>query len=172
MNKSWQKIVIRGFFVLLIQLALLKRIDITFGDFNYIHFTVYPLIILLLPYKTSRTIVIALAFVIGLFVDIFYDSLGVHAFTSTLTAYLRIYILNLISPTEGYTKDSLTSYVNGLPWFLTYLSIFLLIHLFTLYSIEAFSFVYLKEIILRTLFSFIASLFLITIGQLIFNPKS
>lgn len=172
MNKNWQKNIIRGIFVLFIQLALLKRIDITFGDFNYIHFTVYPLIILLLPYKTSRTLVIAIAFLIGLFVDLFYDSWGVHAFASTLTAYLRIYILNLISPTEGYTKDSLTSYVYGLPWFLTYLSIFLLIHLFTLYSIEAFSFVYLKEILLRTLFSFIASLFLITIGQLIFNPKS
>jgi len=171
MNKILQRNIIRAVFVLFIQLVLLKRIDITFGEFNYIHFTVYPLIILLLPYKTSRTLVIASAFLIGIFVDIFYDSLGVHAAASTLTAYLRIYILNLISPVEGYSKDSLTSYVHGLPWFLTYLGVFLFIHLLTLYSIEAFSFVYLKEIMLRTVFSFVASLFLISIGQLIFNPK-
>jgi len=171
MNKILQRNIIRAVFILFIQLVLLKRIDITFGEFNYIHFTIYPLIILLLPYKTSRTLVIGSAFLIGIFVDIFYDSLGVHAAAATLTAYLRIYILNLISPVEGYSKDSLTSFVYGLPWFLTYLGVFLFIHLLTLYSIEAFSFVYLKEILLRTVFSFIASLFLITVGQLIFNPK-
>lgn len=171
MNKILQRNIIRGFFILFIQLVLLKRIDITFGDFNYIHFTIYPLIILFLPFKTSRTLVIGVAFLIGLFVDLFYDSLGVHAAACTLTAYLRIYILNLISPVEGYSKDSLTAYVYGLPWFLSYLGIFLFIHLITLYSIEAFSFVYMKEILLRTIFSFIASLFLILIGQLIFNPK-
>jgi len=171
MDKVWQRNIIRAIFILLIQLVLLKRIDITFGDFNYIHFTIYPLIIALLPYKTNKTLIVLIGFFLGLFVDLFYDSLGVHAFTTTLVAYMRIYILNLISPTEGYGKNSLTSYGYGIPWFLTYLSIILLLHLFVLYSIEAFSFVYLKEIILRTIFSFIASLFLLTIGQLIFNPK-
>jgi len=171
MNKVLQRNIIRGFFILFIQLVLLKRIDITFGDFNYIHFTIYPLILLLLPFKTSRTLVIGIAFFLGLTVDLFYDSLGVHAAACTLIAYLRIYILNVISPVEGYGKDSLTAYVYGLPWFLTYLGIFLFIHLITLYSIEAFSFVYIKEILLRTIFSFIASMFLISIGQLIFNPK-
>jgi hypothetical protein len=171
MDKIWQRNIIRAFFILLVQLVLLKRIDITFGDFNYIHFTIYPLIIALLPYKTNKTLLVLIGFSIGLFVDLFYDSLGVHAFTTTFIAYMRIYVLNLVSPTEGYGKNSLTSYAYGIPWFLTYLSIILLMHLLVLYSIEAFSFVYLKEIILRTIFSFIASLFLLTIVQLIFNPK-
>ena len=123
MNKIWQRNIIRGIFILFIQLVLLKRIDITFGEFNYIHFTVYPLIIILLPYKTSRTIVIGIAFLLGLFVDLFYDSIGVHAAAATLTAYLRIYILNMISPVEGYGKDALTSFVYGLPWFLCYFNL-------------------------------------------------
>ena len=72
---------------------------------------------------------------------------------------------------EGYEKDGLTAHGYGLPWFLSYIGIFMFICLFTLYSIEAFSFVYIKEIVLRTIFSFLASLFLIAIGQLIFNPK-
>jgi len=171
MSKIWQRNIIRGLFVLFLQLILLKRIDITFSDFNYIHFTIYPLIIILLPYKMNKTALTAVGFVLGLTIDIFYDSLGVHAAATTLTAYLRGYILNMISPVEGYNKDSLTSYVYGIPWFLTYLGIALFIHLITLYSIEAFSFVYFKEIILRTIFSFIASLSLIVVGQLIFNPK-
>lgn len=161
----------RAIFVLLIQLLLLKRIDISFEDFNYIHFTIYPIIIALFPYKSSKTLVVFLGFLLGLFVDLFYDSLGVHAAACTLVAYLRPYILNIISPPEGYKKDGLTPYNYGIAWSLSYLGIFLFIHLATLYNLEAFSFVYLKEIVLRTVFSFLASLFLITIGQLIFNPK-
>lgn len=171
MNSLLRRNISRAVFILVIQILLLKRIDISFQDFNYIHFTIYPLILALLPYKTSRTLVVFLGFLLGLFVDLFYDSIGVHAAACTLVAYLRPYILNLLSPTEGYKKDGLTSYVYGLPWFMSYIGIFLFIHLLSLYSLEAFSFVYLKEIILRTIFSFIASLFLIVIGQLIFNPK-
>ncbi len=171
MNKLISRNIIRAIFLLAIQLLLLRRINLTFGDFNYIHLSIYPLIIALFPHKMSRPLVILVAFFIGLSVDVFYNSLGVHAGTCVLVAFLRHYILMLISPTDGYKGDSLTSYKYGIAWSLTYLSMFLLIHQLTLYSLEAFSPVYIKEIVLRTIFSFIASLFLIMIGQLIFNPK-
>jgi hypothetical protein len=146
-------------------------VDISFEGFNYIHFTIYPLALALLPHQLSKTVVVFLGFLLGFFVDTFYDSIGIHAAACTLVAYLRPYILNYIAPAEGYKKEGLTAYSYGLPWFISYLGIFLFIHLFSVYSIEAFSFVYLKEIMLRTIFSFIASLFLIVIGSLIFNPK-
>lgn len=171
MNKQINRNLVRALIVLAIQLILLKRIDITFSGFNYIHFTIYPIIIALLPYKTDKTIVVLIGFLIGLFVDLFYDSLGVHAATATFVAYLRFYILGLIAPAEGYGKDGLTAYSYGFVWFVSYLGILLFVHLLTLYSIEAFSFVYLNEILLRTIFSFIASFFLLVLAQLIFNPK-
>ncbi len=171
MNSLLKRNIIRAIFVLIIQLILLKRIDISFENFNYVHFTIYPIILALIPYKSSKTLIVFLGFILGLIVDLFYDSIGIHAAACTLVAYLRPYILNMISPVEGYKKDGLTSFSYGIPWFISYLGIFLFIHLITVYSLEAFSFVYLKEIILRTIFSFIASLFLITIAQLIFNPK-
>ena len=171
MSSLWSRNIIRTIFLLAIQLILLKRVDISFEGFNYIHFTIYPLAIALLPHKLSKTAVVVLGFILGFFVDMFYDSIGIHAASCTLVAYLRPYILNYISPTERYKKEGLTAYAYGLPWFMSYLGIFLFIHLLCFYSIEAFSFVYLKEIVLRTIFSFIASLFLIIIGSLIFNPK-
>jgi len=171
MSSVWQRNIIRGIFLLLLQLLLLKRIDITFGDFNYVHFTVYGVIIMLLPYSMNKTGIVLIGFLLGFIVDIFYDSLGVHAAATTFIAYARTYVLNLTSPTEGYNKSGLTASNYGLPWFLTYLSVMLLLHLVILYSIEAFSFVYIKEIIFRSVFSFIASFFFIAIGTLIFNPK-
>lgn len=171
MNELWRKNIIRAVFVIALQLILLKRINISFGDFNYIHFTIYIIIIALLPFKINKTALVFIGFALGLFIDIFYDSIGVHAAATTFIAYARTYILNLLSPTEGYGKGGLTSFNYGLPWFLSYLGIMLFIHLLAIYSIEAFSFVYIKEIVLRTIFSFIASLFFIMIGSFIFNPK-
>jgi len=171
MNKLWTRNIIRTIFILSIQLVLLKRINLTFWDFNYVHLSIYPLIIALLPYKLPRPAVIGLAFLLGLFVDLFYNSIGVHAGACTLVAYLRHFLLMFISPRDGYKKDGLTSYEYSISWFLSYMAMFLFVHQLVLYSLEAFSPVYMKEIILRTIFSFIASLFLIMIGQLIFNPK-
>jgi hypothetical protein len=170
MNKQVTRNIIRAVFILAIQVILLKR-NLTLGEFNYVHLTVYSVIIAMFPYNWNRTLIIFLGFATGLFVDIFYDSIGVHAGATTFIAYVRYYILNWMSPTEGYKKDSLTAYQLGVPWFFTYVAIIIFLHLIFLYSLEAFSFVYLKEIILRTVFSFIASLFLVMFGSLIFNPK-
>ena len=171
MNNLWKRNITRFLFLLAIQLILLKRVDISFEGFNYIHFTIYPLALALLPHNLSKTAVVFIGFLLGFFVDMFYDTIGIHAATCTLVAYLRPYLLNYISPAEGYKKEGLTAYSYGLPWFMSYLGLFLFIHLLGLYSLEAFSFVYFKEIVLRTIFSFLASLFIIVIGSLIFNPK-
>jgi hypothetical protein len=172
MNSIIRSHIIRALFILLLQIILLKRIDINLGGFNYIHFTVYPVILMLLPYKTNKTLLVLMGFLLGLTIDLFYDSPGVHAAAACFTAYIRFYILKILEPAEAYTKDTLTAYSYGYAWFLSYISIMLFLHLFVLYSIEAFSFVYITEILLRSIFSFIASLFLIFLGQLIFNPKA
>ena len=171
MNELWRRNIIRGLFLLIVQLILFKRVNLTIGDFNYVHLTIYSLFIALLPNNLPRPILISIGFLTGLVVDIFYDSLGVHAGATTLVAFAKYYILMFLAPREGYKKDTLTPYLYGVPWFLSYLSIFLFVHLLALYSLEAFSLIYIKEILFRTIFSFIASLFIIMIGMLIFNPK-
>lgn len=170
MNKIISRNILRTILVLVVQLLLLKR-NLTLGEFNYLHLTIYPIIIVLLPYDLPRIATIVIGFSLGLFVDFFYDSLGVHAGAMTLVAYLRQYILLWIIPREGYKSNGLTAYNYGIAWFLTYVCMIFIVHLFVLYSLEAFSFVYFKEIFLRTVFSFMGSVFLIMFGSLIFNPK-
>lgn len=170
MNKLISRNIIRTIIILAVQLLLLKR-NLTLGEFNYMHLTIYPVIIALLPYNMPRIATIIIGFSLGLFVDFFYDSLGVHAGATTLVAYLRYYLLQWIVPREGYKSNGLTAYAYGVAWFLTYVCLIFIVHLFVLYSLEAFSFVYFKEIFFRTVFSFIGSVFIIMFGSLIFNPK-
>lgn len=60
----------------------------------------YILFILLLPFETPRSAMLVLAFVLGLSIDAFNNTLGVHAAASVLVAYLRPSLLSLISSRE------------------------------------------------------------------------
>ncbi|MEE9437863.1 MAG: hypothetical protein V3V14_02615 [Saprospiraceae bacterium] len=173
MNSIVSANIIRFFLLALTQVLIFKRIAFTWGDFAFIHFIVYPLFILLLPIKMSRPLIIFLGFLIGFFVDIFYDSLGVHASASVFTAYMRGHVLDFLEPREGYkTKGSPTIENMNINWFIIYGSILLGLHLLFYFSVEAFSFVFFFEIIMNTIFSFLASSMIVILILLIFRPKN
>ena len=128
--------------------------------------------ILLLPVKTTRSILLILAFIYGMFLDMFYDSPGIHAASLIFTAFIRNIVIAVLEPFSGYNMaDVPTIRQFGFSWFVSYVSILLLIHFFVYFSIEAFSFVYIFEIFLNTVFSFICSIIVIMIIQFIFNTK-
>lgn len=127
---------------------------------------------MLLPVKIPKPLVMVIGFVVGLMVDLFYDSPGVHAAAGVFSGYVRGYILNYLEPYEGFnTNDSPTLYRFGYGWFMTYLSIFLALHLLFYFSVEAFSFVFFFEIMMNTIFSFLASFVIIMLMIIIFKPK-
>lgn len=164
--------IIRSIFIILLQVLIFRQIH--FGDsfLRYTHVLLYPIIILLLPLKVSRNALILIGFAIGIILDIFYDSIGIHAATAVFTAFLRPYVLQLIEPRGGYNVNiSPTRFHLGFPWFVQYASILVFTHCFFYFSVEAFSFVYLKEILLSTVLSFIFSMTFILLYQVIVNPK-
>lgn len=172
MNSLVIKNIIRFFLLAIAQVLIFKRVAFNWGDFAFIHFIIYPLFIILLPTKMPRPLVIFLGFLIGIFVDLFYDSPGIHASAGVFTAYARGLVLDLLEPYEGYNSDdSPTIETMGISWFMSYCSILLGLHLFYYFSVEAFSFVYIFEILMNTIFSFIASFIILMLFLLIFRPK-
>jgi hypothetical protein len=142
------------------------------GSFSYIHIIVYPLFILLLPLRTPKGLVVVLGFLMGILVDLFYDSPGVHAGALVFTAYARNIVLKFLEPHEGYQVEEIPSmHYRGFTWFLIYASILMGIHLLFYFSVEAFSFVYYYDILLKTVFSFVFSVIIIMMQQLIFRTK-
>ncbi len=173
MNSDVFKGVFAWLFSIAVQVVLFKRIDLSFGEFDFIHFIVYPLFIMVLPFRTPRFLVILIGFISGLTIDMFYDSPGIHASAATLMAFLRPYLLRAIEPYEGYKMDKTPNLgTMGLPWFLSYSSILLGIYLLFYFSVEAFSFIYYFDIIMRSIFSFVASFVVIVIYQIIQSARS
>ena len=173
MNNLITKNLIRFIGLILLQLVILKEVDISWSNFDYIHLIVYPLTILLLPIKTPKLVVLCLAFLLGLIVDIFYDSIGVHASATLMMAFCRNIILKYLEPQGGYSLDQIPTLKNmGISWFFIYTGTLLFIHLLFYFSMEAFSVVFFFQILMNTIFSLIFSIVLIFLIQLIFNSKT
>lgn len=172
MNNDLVKNLVRITLIVLIQVLILRRLNLSIGSFNYIHILFYPVLIMILPLRISKPLLLIIGFVIGLVVDVFYDSLGVHASACVFLAYIRPYVLSVFEPRGGFSVNtSPTKHNLGMYWFLRYAAAMLLLHLLFYFSMEVFTVVYLKEIILRTIFSFIFSFAFIMLYKLLFNPK-
>jgi len=164
--------VVRFLLLVFIQVFILRRVVIAEGFWDYFQFFLYPLFIFLLPFSYSRYLVIALSFFIGLTVDMFYDTLGVHAAAGTFTGYMRHRVLKWLEPKGGYNVNfSPTKSRMGNSWFLPYVSILLFCHVLAYFCAEQFSPVYALDIVISTLASFVASFSIILVIQVIFNPK-
>jgi len=159
---------IHAVIILSVQILLLLNFSIPVGSRYSLTIYIYPLIIILLPLSYSKSSLLLIAFIIGLIVDYFYQSIGVHAASLVLIAFIRPYILSILEPRGGYRTDNSPSSNNyGISWFLSYCSIILFIHLLTYFSVDAFSFVYLDKILINSCISFIASYLIISLYQFI-----
>ncbi|SRR5690606_26847057 len=126
--------IIAFFIYLLYQVLILKNIVL----FNTAFCFLYVAYLLFLPIELSPLILMLAGFVMGFSIDIFYDSLGLHAFACVLVMYVRNYWLSLITPQGGYDIGATPSIaIGGIQWFLMYTFPLVLIHHAVLFFVEA-----------------------------------
>jgi rod shape-determining protein MreD len=99
---------------------------------------VYISIILFLPSNTPVSAVLLIAFLVGLAVDLFYNTAGMHASASLLLAYLRSYIIKVLFPTKGLDTELVISLDGmGMERFIRYIVILTFVHHVYLFFLEA-----------------------------------
>jgi hypothetical protein len=104
-------------FLGLIQIMFLKNLALFGVAFCFL----YLLGILNLPITISHVPLILISFGLGLIVDIFYDTIGIHAASATLLSFLRPYWLKAISPTGGYDDSAKPNLPEmGIVWYMSY----------------------------------------------------
>lgn len=144
------------FLYVLIQVVLMKNVVLFDKAFVFI----YIGFLLLIPIEIAVLPLLVLGFVTGFTVDIFYNTLGMHAASCVLIMFGRNYWLNLITPQGGYELGSLpTIKLHGWQWFSIYCLPLIFIHHLALFYTEAwgfnlFGFTFLK-VISSTFFTFI-----------------
>jgi hypothetical protein len=134
MNRN---IVLYGFqFVMfaLAQILLFRKLVLFDRAFCF----VYVAFVLTLPVDTPPLFLMAVAFLLGFTIDVFYDSLGLHAMSLVALAYLRNYWLSAITPQGGYDAGAMPVLAaNGLQWFLVYAIPLVFVHHLILFYVEA-----------------------------------
>lgn len=126
--------IIAFFIYLFYQVLILKNIVL----FNTAFCFLYVAYLFFLPVEANPVFLMFAGFLMGFAIDIFYDSLGLHAFSCVLVMYVRNYWLTLITPQGGYDSSATPSIaINGMQWFLVYTIPLVFLHHSVLFFVEA-----------------------------------
>ena len=154
-----------------IGLALLQVLVLNHIDFlGYINPYMYILFVILFPFTGNRTLLIFLGFLLGLTIDIFSDTGGVHAAATVAIAFIRPILLKF---SFGISYEYNVIKLNQVPINerLLYISGMVIIHHLILFLLETFNFSHILLALKSTLFSSIFSILLIFCSLVLWGRK-
>lgn len=158
---------IRFIVLVLAQALILNHINFM----GYINPYIYILFIILYPVKNDRLLFIFLGFLLGLSVDMFSDSGGVHAAACVLLAFIRPAVLKSVF---GALYEHQTIKFDQITFSqkLVYISLLTTIHHMVMFLLEIFNISQIIFILQKTLFSSIFTIILSILITIIFSRKS
>lgn len=168
MNRKFIGNIARFILLALAQIYIFNKIQIS----GYINPQVYVLFILMLPFEISGFWLLSFAFAMGLTIDYFQHTPGMHAAASVIIAFLRPGVIRLVGK-----KDELEpwQYPNvrdaGSVWFLTYVLILVFLHHLILFYMEVFRFREFFQTLIKVLINTVLTTLIIMIIQYLFYSR-
>ncbi len=154
MNKDITLRVAFFFGMIFLQVLLFSKMSIQ----GYVPF-VYVLFILRFPIRYNKSLLVFISFLLGLSLDFFFNSGGVHAAASTFIAFMRPQALRF-SFGRNYEYQSLKLTKVSQSSRIAYISILVFIHHFILFFLETFNFNFILFTLKSILFSSIYTIFI------------
>ena len=106
--------ILRFIFLILLQVFILDNIQFM----GYINPMIYVLFILSLPVRFPKWALLILAFIMGLIIDVFSNTAGMHSFALVFAAFLRTPVINIFTsidegsnPTPSFHTFGVSAYV-------------------------------------------------------------
>jgi rod shape-determining protein MreD len=156
-------------FVFLVFLQVFVLNNILF--LGYVNPYLYISFVFLYPLKKNRFVFLLLSFALGLSIDFFSDSGGIHAFSLVTISYLRLFFirvfLNKFEVYYPFFKLNLESFGKKFNYIVT----LTVLHHFLLFSFANFSFQNMSHVVLNTLYSSVFTLILYFLSIYIFSKK-
>ncbi len=155
-------------FILLVTVQVLVLNNVQF--LGYINPYIYILFIISLPVQLNRHVTLLLGFLLGIIIDIFTNTPGLHAFATILISYLRFGTIRLFTSIEEGSNPTPSFYTFGVSAYIKYVLTLVIIHHSTLFILEAFSLIDIKLIFLKILLNSFVTI-LIILGIQSFRKK-
>ncbi len=149
-----------------LQLFLINKLVL----FNQAFCFFYVGFLLYLPQSLGRVYQLFIGMGIGLLVDVFFDTPGIHAAASVFLMFLRPGWLNVTTGGSLEEGEKINLRNLGLTSFVTFSLPLIAIHHITIFTIEGYGFSSFYDVFLKILFSSMFTLMVVTIIQLLLAP--
>jgi len=156
--------ILRFIALLLVQVVICNNINFL----GYINPYVYIIFIFLFPIRDNRLVLLLVSFILGMLVDMFSDSGGVHAAAAVFLAYTRPILLKTSFGTL-YEHHSIKFSNTEIGSLVTYITFGTVLHHFILFSLEIFNISSILLILKKTLFSSIFTIILSVLIIILFS---
>lgn len=140
---------LRFLFLVLIQVLVLNEI----AFHGFLNPYLYIAFILLFPPQASGIQLMLIGFGLGLSIDIFENSMGLHAAAGTFLGYLRPWLIRLFADRQEIKNENYSLQEMRRASFFIYLLVGIFAHHTVLFALENFSVKNLSSVFLRSLYS-------------------
>ncbi len=165
---------VKKYFLYILKFVALVLLQVLILDnvllFGYANPYIYILFILFLPTTINRSKLLLIGFILGLFVDMFNNTGGVHAASTLVISFLRPFILRM-SFGLSYDYNTLNIPRADIKSKVVYFTLIILIHHTFLFGLEYFSLDQIDVIIKNIAFSFLLTEIFILIFVKLLNYK-
>lgn len=154
--------------LILIQGLVLKGVVV----YDYAFCFAYVMLVLMMPLEASPVIQLVIGFTIGLIIDAFYNTIGMHASATVLMTFAKIYWIKVLTPSGGYDIGTRVNMrTQGFQWFFIYAFPLIIVHAFVLLFVEAGGFNLFGPTLLKGLYSSVFTMVMVLILQYLFYKK-
>jgi rod shape-determining protein MreD len=142
---------------MLLQVLLFDQLQLWGACHPYI----YLLCLLMMPITLPPIADMLIGGIIGLIMDIFCNSLGVHTASCILIMFLRPYLLGVILNDKDRLNEQVSLRSIGMEAFIKYVVIMVVVHHLTVFSLAAWSWYHIGFVLLETVVSSAITIFVI-----------
>ena len=131
----------------------------------------YVIWVILFPIRKEKGFFMFLSFLLGLFIDFFSDSGGIHASSLLVVAFIRLPLLQLILGKSDFDYILFNIRQIAFSKALFFILTITLIHHFVVFSLAYFNFNDVMTILYKTFATSLITLILVTSGIILFTKK-
>lgn len=154
---DWTKQLGRYIVVMLLQVLLFNYLQL----WDVCHPYIYIVCLLMMPITLPRSVDMFIGAAVGLVMDAFCNSIGIHMASCILLMYVRPYLLGTIVNDKDRLNEQISLRSLGLEATIKYVVILVLLHHLAVFSLSAWSWAHIGFVLLETVVSSIITITLI-----------
>jgi rod shape-determining protein MreD len=154
---DWTKQIGRYIIVMVLQVLLFNQLQL----WGLCHPYIYILCLLMMPITLPHSVDMLIGAAVGLVMDVFCNSLGIHTAACILLMFIRPYLLGGILNDKDRLNEQISLQATGMEAFLKYIVTLVLIHHLTVFMLAAWSLTHIGFVLEETLVSSLITILII-----------